>query len=248
MGAEGIWIPLALSALSAGANYYNTRQTQKKQDNILAGQIRQQGVRQQEADQAIAEAMRERAAQGAESERSAIGSQYLDQVRAAQANAQRGLGQVGQVSRAYQVDANNAALGIGDYGARTADLMARIDAPAQQRQREGTADARVAMELDQIGRRSRADDYLAQLRLRGVQRNPWVDLASGLMSAGAGFAAQSGGGQSLAGIQTQAKLGADFGNANATLGNSNIANLMAGWREGNTGRALGALANKQWGF
>lgn len=248
MGTEAIWVPLALTALSAGANYYNTRQTQKKQDNILAGQIRQQGVRQQEADQAIAEAMRERAAQGAENERSAIGSQYLDQVRAAQANAQRGLGQVGQVSRAYQVDANNAALGIGDYGARTADLMARIDAPAQQRQREGVADARVAMELDQIGRRSRADDYLAQLRLRGVQCNPWVDLASGLMSAGAGFAAQSGGSQSLAGIQTQAKVGADFGNANATLGNSNIANLMAGWREGNTGRALGALSNKQWGF
>lgn len=226
MGAEGIWIPLALSALSAGANYYNTRQTQKKQDNILAGQIRQQGVRQQEADQAIAEAMRERAAQGAENERAAIGNQYLDQVRAAQANAQRGLGQVGQVSRAYQVDANNAALGIGDYGARTADLMARIDAPAQQRQREGVADARVAMELDQIGRRSRADDYLAQLRLRGVQRNPWVDMASSLMGAGAGFAAQSGMGQpGLAQIQTQAKVGGDFGAANNALNRQ----LQAKW-------------------
>ena len=103
--------------------------------------------------------------------------------------------------------------------------MARIDAPAQQRQREGVADARVAMELDQIGRRSRADDYLAQLRLRGVQRNPWIDLASGLMGAGAGFAAQSGGGQSLAGIQTQAKAGADFGNANNALNRQ----LQAKW-------------------
>jgi len=219
----GVGIGLLLA--SAAAKHYNDRQVAKKQDNILAGQIRQQGVRQQEADQAIAEAMRERAAQGAENERDAIGGQYLDQVRAAQANAQRGLGQVGAVSRAYQQDANDAALGIGDYGARTADLMARIDAPGRQRQREGFADARVAMELDQIGRRSRADDYLANLRLRGVQRNPWIDLASSLMGAGAGFAAQSGGGQSLAGIQTQAKVGADFGNANNALNRQ----LQAKW-------------------
>lgn len=219
----GVGIGLLLA--SAAANHFNNQQVAKKQDNILAGQIRQQGVRQQEADQAIAEAMRERAAQGAENDRTAIGNQYLDQVRAAQANAQRGLGQVGAVSRAYQTDANDAALGIGDYGARTADLMARIDAPAQQRQREGIADARVAMDLDQIGRRSRADDYLAQLRLRGVQRNPWIDLASSLMGAGAGFAAQSGGGQSLAGIQTQAKVGADFGNANNALNRQ----LQAKW-------------------
>jgi len=219
----GVGIGLLLA--SAAANHYNNQQVAKKQDNIVAGQIRQQGVRQQEADQAIAEAMRERAAQGAENERAAIGSQYLDQVRAAQANAQRGLGQVGAVSRAYQQDASDAALGIGDYGARTADLMARIDAPAQQRQREGIADARVAMDLDQIGRRSRADDYLANLRLRGVQRNPWIDLASSLMGAGAGFAAQSGGGQSLAGIQTQAKAGADFGAANNALNRQ----LQAKW-------------------
>ena len=219
----GVGIGLLLA--SAAANHYNNQQVAKKQDNILAGQIRQQGVRQQEADQAIANVMQQRASQGAEGERGAIGGQYLDQVRAAQANAQRGLGQVGAVSRAYQQDANDAALGIGDYGAKTAGLMARIDAPTQQRQREGISDARVAMDLDQIGRRSRADDYLAQLRLQGVRRNPWVDLASGLMGMGAGFAAQSGGGQSLAGIQSQAKAGADFGAANNALNRQ----LQAKW-------------------
>ncbi len=228
MGAEFL-VPALLAAGSAGASYYNGRQTAKRQDNILAGQIRQQGVRQQEADQAIANAMQQRASQGAEGERAAIGSQYLDQVRAAQANAQRGLGQVGAVSRAFQQDANDAALGIGDYGNQMAGLMARIDAPTQQRQREGIADSRVAMDLDQIGRRSRADDYLANLRLRGVQRNPWIDLASSLMGAGAGFAAQSGIGQpSLAQIQTQAKTGADFGAANAALSGQNMNKILAG--------------------
>ena len=224
-GAEFI-VPALLAAGSAGVSYYNGRQTAKRQDNIIAQQIRQQGVRQQEADRAIASAMQERATQGAESDRAAIGSQYLDQVRAAQANAQRGLGQVGAVSNAYQQDANNAALGIGDYGARTADLMARIDAPTQQRQREGIADARTAMELDQIGRRSRSDDYLANLRLQGVQRNPWLDLASSAMGIGAGFASQMGQ-PSLEGIQAGAKATADFGNASSKLSNQNMNKILA---------------------
>ena len=224
-GAEFI-VPALLAAGSAGVSYYNGRQTAKRQDNVVAQQIRQQGVRQQEADRAIASAMQERATQGAESDRAAIGSQYLDQVRAAQANAQRGLGQVGAVSNAYQQDANNAALGIGDYGARTADLMARIDAPTQQRQREGIADARTAMELDQIGRRSRSDDYLANLRLQGVQRNPWLDLASSAMGIGAGYMAGTGQ-PSLAGIQAGAKASADFGNASAALSGQNMNKILA---------------------
>lgn len=229
---------MALTALGAGASHYNTRQTAKKQDNILAGQIRQNSARQAEADLAVSETLRDRATQGADEERGQIGQQYLQQVRAAQGTATRGLGQVGAVSNAYQESANNAALGIGDYAEKTAGLMSRIDAPTQQRQREGQADARLALELGDIGRRSQADDYLAQLRLRGVQRNPWIDLASSLMGAGAGFAAQSGG-QSLAGIQSQAKAGADFGLSNAALSNANTNKILTGWQNN---------AGKAWGF
>lgn len=232
-------MPLALTALSAGANYHNTRQTAKKQDNILAGQIRQNSARQAEADQAVSDTLRDRATQGAEEERGQVGEQYLQQVRAAQGTATRGLGQAGAVSNAYQESANNAALGIGDYAERTAGLMSRIDAPTQQRQREGQSDARLAMELGDIGRRSQADDYLAQLRLRGVQRNPWVDLASSLMGVGAGYAAQAGSGQSLAGIQANAKAGADFGIANRQLANANTNKILTGWQNN---------AGKAWGF
>lgn len=221
-GAEFL-VPALLTAGGAGLSYYNGRQTAKRQDNIVAGQIRQQGARQQEANRAIADAMQQRAGQGADDERASIGSQYLDQVRNAQANAQRGLGQVGAVSGAYQQDANNAALGIGDYGTRTAGLMARMDAPAQQRQREGISDARTAMDLDQIGRRSRSDDYLAHLRLQGTQRDPWMDLASSLMGVGAGFASKSMGQPVPGQIQAQAKAGAGFTSANNAL-NRNLQN------------------------
>ena len=222
----GVAAPIIMSLASAAMTQYNNQQVAKKQDNILAQQLQRNALRQQEADQAVGDTIRERATQGGEGERASIGAQYLDQVRAAQSNAQRGLGQVGAVSNAYQQDANNAALGIGDYGAQMSDLMARIDAPTQQRQREGIADAQTAMDLDQIGRRSRADDYLANLRLQGVQRNPWLDLASSAMGIGAGFASQMGQ-PSLAEIQAGAKATADFGNASSKLSNQNMNKILA---------------------
>lgn len=237
-GAEFI-VPALLTLGSAGLNYYNERQVGKKQDQVLANQIAQQGRRQSEADQAVSDAMRERALSTSEQDRSGAANQYLQQVRAAQANATRGLGQVGAVSNAYQQSANDAALGIGDYANTTANLMARIDAPLQQRQREGQADARLSMDLDDVARRNRSDDYLAQLRLRGVKRNPWIDLASSLMGVGAGYAAQAGGGQSLAGVQSQAKAGADFGIANRQLANANTNKILTGWQNN---------AGKAWGF
>lgn len=229
MGTESIWVPLALSALGAGANHYNSRQVAKRQDNILADQIRQQGVRQQEADRAVSEAMRQRAAQGAEVERGQVGDQYLQQVRAAQGAAMQGLGQAGAVSSAYQQAANDAAMGIGDYAGQTASLMSRIDAPTMQRQREGQQDTRLAFNLEDLGRRSRGDDYLAQLRLQNVKRNPWIDMASSLMGAAAGYTAGAGGGQSLAGIQAGAKSAADFSLANRSLMNANTNKILTGW-------------------
>ena len=222
----GVAVPIIMSLASAAMTQYNNQQVAKKQDNILAQQLQRNALRQQEADQAVGDTIRERATQGGEGERASIGAQYLDQVRAAQSNAQRGLGQVGAVSNAYQQDANNAALGIGDYGAQMSDLMARIDAPMAQRQRESISAGRLSSDLDQIGRRGRSDDYLTQLRLQGVRGNPWLDLASSAMGIGAGFASQMGQ-PSLAEIQAGAKASADFGNASSALSNQNMNKILA---------------------
>ena len=228
----GVAAPIIMSLASAAMTQYNNQQVAKKQDNILAQQLQRNALRQQEADQAVGDTIRERATQGGEGERASIGAQYLDQVRSAQSNAQRGLGQVGAVSNAYQQDANNAALGIGDYGAQMSDLMARIDAPMAQRQRESISAGRLSSDLDQIGRRGRSDDYLTQLRLQGVRGNPWLELGAAGLGAAAGAMSSSGWGQeSLAGIQAGAKANADFGNVNRQLASSysgRIADLMAG--------------------
>lgn len=211
MGAEAIWIPLAMSALGAGINYTEQRKVAKRQDNILAGQIQQNSARQAEADRAVSDTLRNAAASTSEDSRGSAAAQYLDQVRAAQAGATRGLGQVGAVSGAYQQAANDAALGVGDYAAKTANLMARIDAPAQQRQQEAQSSDRLRSELGLIGRKAEGDDYLAQLRLRNVRANPWAGVAAQLMGGAAqgmaGRTAGTGGMSGAAAGSTQ-----NFGN------------------------------------
>ena len=127
--------------------------------------------------------------------------QYLQQVRAAQGAASNGLRQGGAVSDAYQQQSNDAALGIADYGANAANLMARIDAPQQQRQREAIEGAQLGSDLGLIGGRAAADDFLTKLKIQGTRSNPWVGLASSLASsAGQGMSAGwiGGGGSNIA--------------------------------------------------
>lgn len=40
MGTEAVWVPLVMAAVATGASVYNTRQTERRQDNALAQQIR----------------------------------------------------------------------------------------------------------------------------------------------------------------------------------------------------------------
>lgn len=212
MGTEAAWVPWALAAVGAGAGYVNQRNVERRQDDILSRQIAQNMSRQQEADRAMAETMRERAASSAETDRQASTATYLDAVRAAQAQATRGLGQVGAVSRAYTDSANDAALGVGDYGARTAELMARLDAPALQREREGLDADRLRIRLGQIGRAADSDDYLARLRLQMVRANPWLAAAGGLATGAAGAMAGRGGAAAGAGSGGLSTFGSEASN------------------------------------
>lgn len=190
MGAAAL--PLILTAASAGAEMYNNQQVARNQQEEMTRSLTKQSIRQGEADQAVSEALRERAVSSADQDRQDAGSQYLDQVRAAQANATKGLGQVGAVSNAYQQSANDAALGVGDYAAKTADLMARIDAPVMQRQREDASANRLGTALSLVRRNAAGDDYLARLRLARIQPNAALTAASRVAGAAAG--AYGGGG------------------------------------------------------
>ncbi|MBB3802058.1 hypothetical protein FHR47_002306 [Xanthomonas arboricola] len=186
MGTEAVWIPAVLAAVGGTASYVDQKRQADKQDDILGAQIRQQSSRQDEADQAVNQLLADRSTSDASAERGNAASQYLQQVRAAQGAASGGLRQAGAVSDAYQQSSNDAALGIADYGANVAKLMARIDAPQQQRQREAIQSAQLGSDLGLIGRRASADDFLAKIKLQGVRSNPWLAAAGQAASGAAG--------------------------------------------------------------
>lgn len=197
MGTEGAWFPILVSALTtagaAGMQVYNTNKDAKRQDRQLAAQLRAQGDKQREADARTAELVQERAKSDDTDERASSLDSFVQQMRANKGNATGGLDVRGAVSDAYRESAQDAALGAQSYGNRVADLMSRIDAPTQQRQNELAENIRFGDDIGGIVRRSTGDDFLHQMRLRGIQRNPWIDLGAGLLQgAGNAYAAGAG--------------------------------------------------------
>jgi len=200
-------IPYILAAAAAAQQMNNQRQTHHRQDNLLAQQINRNAARQNEASQAIDETMQQRAGQSADDTRKATADQYLQQVRAAMGNATGDLHQGGAVSDAYRQSAENAALGIDDYATRTADLMARIDAPMQMRQGEALSNQEMGMRIGDIARDGRHDDFLTQLKLARVRPDRWGELAGIGLGVASGYGAQAGWGQEpLANIRGKALL------------------------------------------
>jgi len=198
------WVATAIAIIGAGVNYHNTEQTKKRQDNELGMQIQQRAARQDEADKEVMKTIADRAANSGDSARSSMLDQYLSQVRGAQGAATTGLRQVGGVSDAYRQSANDAALGISDYAGDTADLMSRIDAPVRQRQGEAQQNAQLSTALSLIGNRSAGQDFLSNLRLQGIRRNPGLDAFVQVANAYAGSAGGGGGGADSSGLSTQA--------------------------------------------
>ncbi len=178
MGSEAIWVPLAMAAVGAGTNYYNTTQTNKRTDRELAAQIAAQGGRQREAAGLVQDAIQRQEGSNPDAARRSALEQYMEVVLRNRGQAAGGLGQVGAVSDRYGEAANDAATDIASYGANRADMMSRIDAPIRQRQEEGIQFGRLGSELDRVAGMSASDAYLGDLRLRSVRRNPWLDAAA----------------------------------------------------------------------
>lgn len=191
MGTEAIWVPAVISAIGAGASYYNTQQTAKRQDRALADQITGQRQRQSDANRVVNEQLERIAGSDAEAERAASMDSYLQQLRRNQGAATGTLGGVGAVSDRFATDAAGAAGDINQYATGTADIFSRIDAPLMQRRNEGIDFARTGNQLGIIGDLAGGDNYIGDLRRRSITRNPWVDAFSQVAQ---GYGSSAGGG------------------------------------------------------
>lgn len=194
MGTE-VLIPLIVSAVAAGASAYNTRQTAKRQDNQLASQLRHQRDKQREADAKTAQLINAEANSSDADERQGALGKFTQAIQRSRGNAERPLQTQGAVSEAYKKAGSDAALGMTDYAGGIANLMANIDAPTQQRQNDALNRGRYATDIDNIRRFASGDDFLAQMRLRGIRRDPWIDAGASIAN---GYAGSYGGGAGAA--------------------------------------------------
>ena len=196
--ATSTMVGLGLAAAAAGANQYNTRQTAKRQDQQAAQGIRQQGIRQQAADAKVNDQVADLEGSTAQGAREQRLEDYMQGLRRNRGTMQAGLTPtVG--SQAFRDDSARAAQDVQGYGERAAGLLSRIDAPGMQRQSEAFGASNLATDLGLIGRQSSGDQFINDLRLRAIRRNPWIDAGSQVAGAYGASLAMGGGAQAAAG-------------------------------------------------
>ncbi len=197
-------IAVAASVAAAGLEYYNQTQTEEKQDQAEASNIENQTALDKKANQDT-QAMLQKDASGNNdnSQKSSLLNTFQKAVAANQGNATGGLNQVGNVSGAYTKAANDAALGISNYANTQSTNLAGMDAPGLQRQSENANLAAYGSQIGGISQQSQGDAAVANIKLQGIQQNPWLSAAAaGLSSFGSsGMSGMlTGGGSPYSGV------------------------------------------------
>jgi hypothetical protein len=203
------------TVIGVGANMYNQRQVANEQDSQLASSLRQQAQLQDQASQASNKLIQQTADSTPAAAKSSLLSQYTAQLASKKALTSSGLNQVGNVSNAYNQDANAAASGISNYGSTTANLLSNIDAPELQRQNENANLTAFGSNIGLIKSNSDADNFLAQMRLRGITANPYLTALGGLGTGmGSALAGSYTGGSGAGSASTLDGGGANWGTVN----------------------------------
>lgn len=180
--ATTTWLALAALAASAGVQYENNRQTVNRADNVAVQSLHGQAAKQKQADARVEEEVQSLKNSTADSERQQRLANYMDTIQRSKGAMTNGLTpQVG--SDTFKADAATALAGVEKGAADRAGLMARVDAPLMQRQGEGFGFGKLATDIDRIGSESRGMQFVDELRMRAIRRNPYMDLAASGLGA-----------------------------------------------------------------
>jgi hypothetical protein len=199
---------LALAALAAGTEYYNTQETAKREDKQAAQSILDQMGIQKKANARTQQTIQQVQGSTAADARAQRLQDYMHTLNQAKARTTAGLTNPVVGGSTFQADSAAAANQAQNYGDQTAALLSRIDAPVVQRQQEGFDYGQLATDLNAIGHQSAGQAFLDRLKQASIRRNAKLDLAASLMSAGAGGVASMG--STGAGMDTSLNTGTDY--------------------------------------
>lgn len=154
----------------------------RKQDGATAAGILRQAAISRQADQRVTDNIRQLEGSTPEAERATANSEFMQALRQAslQDGGSDGFSTPGATSDRFNSGTQVVRKAIGNESKATAGQLARIDAPINQRVREGQQRANTASQLSMLERDSAAQDFLTRLRVASIQPNPWVMAASQL--------------------------------------------------------------------
>jgi hypothetical protein len=201
VGTEAFWVPLALTALSGGAEYANQKGAAKRADSAQAQSIIDQGQLQQKAAGDVNKTLAGIQGSNPNAIASKATGDYVATLRKNAAGAATGgagssLAPVVGGSSRYKGDVKQAQTAVSDFGDERAGDLGQLDAAVRQRQNEGLSMQDLGTQLNQIGAQSYGTNFVDQLRAQQAgQANPWVSLFAGMLKNGAGAYATNAGGK-----------------------------------------------------
>lgn len=195
------WVATALFLVGTAVTVYNNEQTQNRLDDQAVAGIQQQARRQHEADAKVDDAVKELEQSSAQDARREALRSYTAALDANKRSSTVGLPD-GVGSDAFKQSAKAANDDVRQYGLKNAGLMSTIEGANTQRMNEGFGYGRLGTDISLIGRQSAGDDFINDLKLKGIQRNPWLDLAAGTATGAAG--AMANGSNTSSGLNSTA--------------------------------------------
>lgn len=191
-------VPLLMTAVSAGMSAYNTNKTAKRQDNQLAESIRGQSKLQKEQDARVNQEVTKLSGSTMDESRQKRMGDFMSQLGRNRQSITNGLTpNIG--SDVFRGDSAVAAEGALGEANNVAGLLATMDAPGMQRQAEGKGFGQLATDTDLMKRRSQGQQFIDDIRMRGIRRSTGLDLGAGLIGAMGSAYAGAGAGGGLAG-------------------------------------------------
>lgn len=191
-GAE---IGLLLTAIGGTTSAVNTGISNRRRDRAAAEGIRQQGETQAEANRRVNERVADIGQSTPDAERTASLEGFLDTLRK---SASTTGGDTDPLALGGQRFAERVGSGEAEtrrQGVETADILSRIDAPVRQRIREQGRVGDTALQLNELGRQSQAEEFITQLRVASRRPNTIVEaLAQTAKGAGSILALKGGSG------------------------------------------------------
>jgi hypothetical protein len=198
MGTEAVWVPLALAAVSGGAQYANQKAASNREQSAEAQSIMDQQAIQQKAAGAANALTKQIASDSPTPIQGQATGAYVQALRRNAAGSTQGgdtsggdttfgastsaLAPAAGASSRYNAGTAASQNQVAQYGNTYAADQGTIDAATRMRQNEGLGMQTLGTNLQGLGASSYTKNFVDQLRAQVAgQANPWVSLGASLL-------------------------------------------------------------------